>query len=247
MNSRNFLTISIYFLLLTFFGCKGQSHKANDTAPTGGDSSAKSLSVLQVDSTSEQTFQNAELEGDTICDIKFKELSISINRLFVYDEEKKLKETQQDTASIYIELGETLEGQKISVLSNELNNIIVEQRYETSITIMNEGPHCDLTEWKHFYSEWNKLKTNDKGEFIADKYTEKDWVKFPQIKIADLKQKVKEQCGGDWYKLVAAIKTPNEYPSGVGISRYFLRVTGQRKSNGQAVTKLIIIETPMGC
>jgi hypothetical protein len=65
--------------------------------------------------------------------------------------------------------------------------------------------------------------------------------KFPKISINDLKQKVKDKCGDEWFKLVEKIKAPTEYPSRVGISRYYLKVTGQRKDNRQTVTKLIII------
>jgi len=33
------------------------------------------------------------------------------------------------------------------------------QSFENSITIINEGPHCDLVKWKHYNSEWKELKT----------------------------------------------------------------------------------------
>ena len=112
---------------------------------------------------------------------------------------------------------------------------------------MNEGPHCDLTDWKHFYSDWNKLQTNKKGQFICNKYNEMEYEKFPKISIEDLKQEVKEKCGEEWIKLVEKVTIPTEYPSGVNISRYYFQITGQRKDNGQTVTKLIVIVTPMGC
>lgn len=193
------------------------------------------------------TFANNEEEVDTITSIKFDELSISINRLIIYDEDKKIDQIQKDTVEIYAELGETIEGQLISFSSDKLTGLIVEQRYETSVTIMNEGPHCDLTDWKHFYSNWKPLQTNNLGQFICYKYTKKEYEKFPKISIDNLKQKVKDQCGDEWLKLIENVKKPTEYPSGIGISRYYLRVIGQRKDNGKTVTKLIIIETPMGC
>ena len=190
--------------------------------------------------------KNEALE-DTITNIKFSELSISINRLIVFDEDKKLNETQKDTVYLYSELGETIEGQTISISTEQLTNLTIEQRYETSVTIMGEGPHCDLIDWKHYDSEWKTLKTNKVGQFICDSYSEKDWEKFPKIQISELKAKVKEQCGQEWYNLISKVKSPTEYPSGVGVSRYFLRLTGQRKDNGQTVTKLIIFEVAMGC
>jgi hypothetical protein len=62
-----------------------------------------------------------------------------------------------------------------------------------------------------------------------------------------LQQEVKKQCGEDWQMLINDIKSPTEYPSTISICRYFLRVTGQRKDNGQLITNVIVIESPMGC
>ena len=73
-------------------------------------------------------------------------------------EDKKLNETQKDTVYLYSELGETIEGQTISISTEQLINLTIEQRYETSVTIMGEGPHCDLIDWKHYDSEWKTLK-----------------------------------------------------------------------------------------
>ncbi len=190
---------------------------------------------------------DSTIEEDTITNIKFEELSMAISRLIVFDTNNQLDKIQKDTVYLYAELGETIEGQVISITTNQLTNSTVEQRYETSVTIMDEGPHCDLVDWKHYTSEWEKLQSNKKGQYIGRSYSEKDWEKFPTIDISELKERVKEQCGKDWLKLISKIQSPTEYPSGVGVSRYFLRLTGQRKDNGQTITKLIIIEVAMGC
>lgn len=231
--------------LTTLCSCNNSS--TNKTATAQIDSIVIDTTSISDQTSNSSTFINDKDDVDTITTIIFNELSISINRLIIYDEDKKIDQIQKDTVEISAELGETIEGQLISISSDQLTGLTVEQRYETSVTIMNEGPHCDLTDWKHFYSDWNKLQENSKGQFSCDKYTEKEYEKFPKISIDDLKQKVKEECGDEWLKLVEKVKTPTEYPSGVSISRYYLRVTGQRKDNGKTVTKLIVIETPMGC
>lgn len=184
---------------------------------------------------------------DTITNIRFKEFSVSISRLLIYDADKKLNQIQKDTVEIYAEVGEQIEGQLISISSEMLSDFSVEQRYETSITIMNEGPHCDLIEWKHFDSEWKNLKTTKSGQFKGAKYSEKDSERFPQITMEELKEAVREHCSEDWVMLLDNAIKPTEYPSAVAISRYFLRISGKRKDNGNLVTKMIIIETPMGC
>ena len=236
----------ISILILTIL-CSCNNTSTNKTETTQNDSIVNDTISISNQTNVLATPINDEVAVDTITTIKFIELSISINRLIIYDEDKKIDQIQKDTVEIYAELGETIEGQLISISSDQLTGLTVEQRYETSVTILNEGPHCDLTDWKHFYSDWKRLQPKSTGQFICDKYTEKEYEKFPKISIDDLKQKVKEQCGDEWFKLVEKVKAPTEYPSGVSISRYYLRVTGQRKDNGQTVTKLIVIETPMGC
>ena len=236
--------ISIIFSFAILCSCNDTSKNKAETVQNNSVGDTINISNQTNNIT---TFTENEEDIDTITTIRFNDLSLSINRLIIYDEDKKIGQIQKDTVEIYAEIGETIEGQLISISSDQLTGLTVEQRYETSVTITNEGPHCDLTDWKHFYSDWKRLQTNSTGQFICDKYAEKEHKNFPKISIDDLKQKVKEQCGDDWFKLVEKIKTPTEYPSDIGISRYYLRVTGQRKDNGQSVTKLIIIETPMGC
>lgn len=231
--------------LTILWSCSNPS--TNKTVATYNDSIVSDKANISYQTSTRSTPTIDEEEVDTITTLRFNELSISINRFIISDEDMKIEQIQKDTVEIDAELGETIEGQLISISSDQLTDLTVEQRYETSVTIMNEGPHCDLTDWKHFYSDWKQLQANSNGKFVCDKYTEEEYHKFPKVSIADLKQKVKEQCGDAWLKLVEKVKTPTEYPSSVSISHYYLRVTGKRKDNGQTVTKLIVVETPMGC
>ena len=235
----------ISILTLTLL-CSCNNSSTKKTVETQHDTIVSDTTSILNQTSNASKFTNEE-EVDIITTIKFNEFSISINRLIIYDEDKKIDQIQKDTVEIYPELGETIEGQLISITGDRLTGLTIEQRYETSVTIMNEGPHCDLTDRKHIYTDWKQLQKNNSGQFICEKYSEKEYKKFPKISIDELKQKVKEQCGDDWYKLIEKVKIPTEYPSGVGISRYYLRVTGKRKDNGQIVTKLIIFESPMGC
>jgi hypothetical protein len=62
-----------------------------------------------------------------------------------------------------------------------------------------------------------------------------------------LRQKASAACGEEWAKMIKNNNSPTQYPSAVDVSRYFLRITGKRKDNGKTITKIIVIETPMGC
>jgi hypothetical protein len=186
-------------------------------------------------------------EPDSVTTIKFDELSVSISRLAIDDENNKTSQIQKETIEISAQPGETIEEQLISVSSTLLTDLTIEQRYQTSIMVSYEGKHCDLTNWKHFYSDWQLLSSNKTGIFVGNKYTEKDYKKLPKVSLEELKKKVKEKCGRNWLTIINKVKSLNEYPIDVGISRYYLRITGKRKNNGQKVTKLIIINIPMGC
>ena len=239
---------AIFFLFsfITLISCTNSPN--NNTEVTPIDSAVNNSTIPIADQTlAASPVANKGVDADTITILKFDEFSLSINRLIIYDDEKEFAKVQADTLEIYAEVGETIEGQLISISSDLLRDFTVEQRYETSLTIMNEGPHCDLTDWKHFYSDWKRLKSNADGQFICNKYTEKDYEKFIPVSIDQIQKQVKEQCGEGWFKLVENIKSPTEYPSGVGISRYFLKVTGYRKDNGELVQKLIVIQNAMGC
>lgn len=243
MNTSKML--AIFLILALIWSCNDTKSNKKTEDSTNNDST---ISVNKSDSIIENIVQKKnEVWEDTITDIKFKDISISINRLIVFDEDKQLNQIQKDTVYLYADLGESIEGQKISIVSNQLTNITIEQRYETSVTIMDEGPHCDLIEWKHYDSAWEKLKTNDKGQFIGDSYLEKDLEKFPVVEISELKAYVKKHCEEKYSQLISTIKSPTEYPSAVSVSRYFLRINGKRKNSEESVTKLIIIEIAMGC
>ncbi|MGJ1192283.1 hypothetical protein [Sphingobacterium siyangense] len=189
---------------------------------------------------------NTANNGRATTSIKFNEFVVSIQGMAILDLEK-MDQLQRDTVEIDAEVGESIEGSYISILNDQISDLKVEQRYETSVTIMNEGPHCDLTDWKHFDSDWKSLKQNRNGLFFSEEYTDQDYRAFPSVSMDELRQKVKERCGEEWFKLLAKVKSPTEYPSAVSISRYFLRITCRRKDNGKELTKFIIIKTPMGC
>ncbi len=201
------------------------------------------ISDRQIDTVATAEAVNETKSNTTI---KFNDLVVSIQDLAIFNPEK-LDSVQRDTIEVEAEVGESIEGSSISILSDHISDFRVEQSYETSATIMNEGPHCDLIEWKHFNSGWKSLRQNANGRFLCAEYTEGERTIFPGVSMEELKQKVKEQCGEEWVKLLVKVKSPTEYPCAIGISRYFLRITGFRKDSGKKTTKLIVLKTPMGC
>jgi hypothetical protein len=239
---RSFKIIFAFFAL-TFFGSCDITSKSG----TGSNDSTVSTDTLVMPEKSAETADVHEGEAGAITTMNFKDFSVFIDHLLVSEGEKIRANDEKDTVRISAELGETIEGQLITVSTELLEEIKIEQRYETSVTIMNEGAHCDLLDWKHYDSNWKSLQMNKSGQFVCVKYTAKDYENFPKVSEFELKQQVLDHCGEEWFEQVKKIKKQTDYPVGVGVSRYFLRITGKRKDNGKTVQKIIVVVVPMGC
>ncbi len=177
--------------------------------------------------------------------VQFLNFTLEIEPLELWEQSKLLDRTFLAESEVDIEIGETLEGSTIKVTNAQLSNIKMEMQFETSITIMNEGPHCDLVNWKHYTSDWSKLSTAETNIFQAASYSTQDWERFPEVTVDEILAAVKQQCPG-WEEHARTIKSPNDYPSSVGVSRYFLRITGTDKT-GKLITRVLTFNVPMGC
>ena len=185
---------------------------------------------------------------DTNTVIGTGKMSLAFDGLLIYEvDQKRLSNFTTDTIIFYISVGEMLSGQTMTITSTDFTDFSVEERFETSVTVTNEGPHCDLTEWKHYLSEWKSLKKDQSGKFITEIYAGKETSKFPVVEMKDLTKVAIEKCGEHWSEPLRNATSPKEYPCSVGISRYFLRITGQRADNGEPVIRTVILEQPMGC
>ncbi len=159
--------------------------------------------------------------------------TLETGRIIDFDGRGNLK----DTMEVEYDLPESVEGQSLFIKSCELQDVKIEFRYETSITLNMEGPHWDLYDWKHYYSDWKELKPNH-GEYKIPTLTLKESQRFPKYKEEELKQYV------NWDTLVA------EYPDseiGIykGVSRVYIRITGIKHK--KKYRYIISFYEPMGC
>jgi hypothetical protein len=177
--------------------------------------------------------------------IKFPEFRLVVDSLEIWDEDGKLKGLQKDTVFVSPELGEV--PGTIRLINCQFDQVIIYQRFENSVTVMNEGPHCDLIDWKHFTSEWKKIKKLGKYQFKTNSISMKEQEKFIPVDMDEFKLAVKEYCGEGWYELVKEAKSVHEYPCGIGTSKIELKIVLKDKETNQTVEKLIVFDVPMGC
>lgn len=228
MKLRNHIILLVALILL---GCNEDKKRATDQ-------DEKEIVESKTDKMSQLI--------DNSIKIAFKEFVIEMDSIAVWDEEGKLKEQQKDTARVYLELGETIEGQTLKIQEVKKGTIRIYQRYENSVTVMNEGPHCDLTEWKHYNSDWKELEINN-GKFLTDSYSEADRDRFIEVDMNELREALRVQCGDDWAEYVKDAKSPNDPPCDVGISRIFLKITFSEQGAGEAIERIVSFEIQMGC
>ncbi|MBK7129909.1 MAG: hypothetical protein IPM74_04605 [Crocinitomicaceae bacterium] len=207
-------------------------------------------SILDTTKT-EEAINNLPIEddysADTVVRIRFNEIDIILSGTMIYDEQETLKHIQPDTVSMFVELGWDVEGIQISYQTENITDIKISQRYETSVSISDEGPHCDMINWKHYTSPWHQLTPDTNGIYITDDYDSDDNSKFPDVSMAEFKQAVREHCDEFYEGLIANNQSVNELPSHSSISRVFFSVTGKDKKTGKKISKLLIFEIAMGC
>lgn len=146
-----------------------------------------------------------------------------------------------------IELGESFEGAQVLIEKCKLENVAVEQCYQTSVSISAEGPHCDLLDWKHYTSPWQKLDEDLHLSYITRKYSDEESAQFPEVTEEEFLKAVKETCIPREFNLPDSISSPHKYPCRVGISHYKLRISGTDPKTGNQITRTLVFINPMGC
>lgn len=183
---------------------------------------------------------------DNISIIKFKDITVEIKPLAPFDN-KDLETIFTDKAEFTADLGETLESSVIVIDTEKYKDIEIFQAVETSLTIMDEGPHCDLTNWKHYTSDWRKVKELKLNTFQVTSYNNNEFKQFPKVSIQEVMDAARKHCGEGWAKHIKDIKSIYDYPCDVGVSSYFLKIKATDKASRQRIERTIKISIPMGC
>lgn len=195
------------------------------------------------------------IEEDTIVtwlsaeafELKFDSLTVYLDSLeFYIDTTKKLK----DTVVFDLELGSSLAAHYFQVMAQcDSCNVMVLQQFETSLTVQNEGPHCDLLDWKHYFSEPDTLILVDSSGIFQFKNSYLDSLNnsFPEVRKKELMRAIKEHCGEDWVEFSKDAENVYSYPFGVSISKEIVKILILNKNNEVIREKILIFLVPMGC
>lgn len=152
-------------------------------------------------------------------------------------------------AALALDLGDNLDRIRVrglAILKGE--ELIIEQRFETSVSLSNEGPHQDLTEWKHGRTGWRRLVEVAPAEFQILEVSPDAELPFPEVTAAEIVAALKKKKDVEprWFELAAQCRTARTAPCAVGVSRISFRIS--RKSQGRSkVLWRADLLPPMGC
>ena len=179
---------------------------------------------------------------------------------------RRLEDLSTNPVSVDLDLGESIEDQIIILHTypGESREFKVEQQFETSLTVMGEGPHFDLLDWKHHTSEWEEIKMIGRNEFLTNRIGESESSKFPNVTGKEISAAVKEaerklyadyyeaaESGVDpvdekWSRLARTCKSPQDYPCAVSVNK--IRFQIKVKDGDQwKIIRRVEFNVPMGC
>lgn len=179
-------------------------------------------------------------------------------------------EPQGTSATFDLDLGDQLEFTLVEVVPHrdDGRSVRVQYQVETSLTIMDEGPHIDLVDWKHHTSNWTDLERVDSHSFRMPKIESdaEGAARFPAYDDDELYEAALAAGGQRWADIVRRWPAREDGRVGVGISTVRVRVlaadaadaadaaaTGEAGGSGNAgdgnVETLFTlhIRVPMGC
>lgn len=183
---------------------------------------------------------------DTIQVITLRDFMISMNEDNFYEDDQFAVHENDDTIQTVQELGGTTEGAWLNIESPTLTQLTVEQRFETSVSLSFEGPHCDMVDWKHYLSPWKKLQPEGTMYHI-DSIPDKEEARFPKVTEAEFKDAIIKHCGKEALEDFEGKYDIHTYPAWVGISRIYIKISGTAPNTQQRRSVILVIWVPMGC
>lgn len=137
-----------------------------------------------------------------------------------------------DTTRLQIEVGAPLAWRIVLFPPDPAMRLRVEQQFETSMAIGDEGPHLDLLRWKHHVSEWTPLAAVAPLQFASEEARSDS---FPVVTREELEAAVRAEAQvGDpegeraaverWGSLAQTCASPTTAPCYVAVSLVRWRV-----------------------
>lgn len=161
----------------------------------------------------------------------------------------KIEETETEDIDIDLDLSDDIENQLVilrptaAFLESEFK---IEQQFETSFQVSDEGPHFDLRDWKHYRSRWRELKSMGGSMFLTRKISEAESQRFPNVTMQEIYRAVLSGVDTRWANMAQTCRTLTSDPCGVGVSTISFRISVKEKGRWKIINR-INFAIPMGC
>ena len=166
---------------------------------------------------------------------------------FVIDE-TSFQDLSDKPIDFDLDLGHTIENQIIALhpYPDDSREFKIEQQFETSMTVSEEGPHTDLIGWKHYTSDWKEIKRLEGNRFLTSKINESDQERFPKVTSKEIRNVILKAGGKSLADYARSCKTPRDYPCSVALSRISFRILAKENGKWNIIHKINVF-VPMGC
>ena len=157
--------------------------------------------------------------------------------------------------TVPLDLGDEVYGATLQVQPAKAGETYrVRVQYETSLGLSAEGPHLDLTDWKHCVSDWEAADALDAVSFVLPTPSAEQHACFPKYTRGELEQAVRAYAvaqgdpamADDWIPRVGEGDALGTVVPFVAISAVRVRVEVLRKGKWVEVTTVAFLP-PMGC
>lgn len=149
-------------------------------------------------------------------------------------------------STIQIELEHDADQFDVQVaLINAKTKLRVEQCYETSISVQDEGPHLDLVNWKHYVSDWVVIPSIKSGGFRSRVISKEESKRFPDVDLSSVMEEIKRQ-DPKWLNVVINAKSIRDFPFVIGVSVVSFRISAWVGGKWIPI-HIVHCKRPMGC
>jgi hypothetical protein len=152
-----------------------------------------------------------------------------------------------------VECGDDWSGLLVPENTDASRTLKVEMQYRTVLSVLDKGPHLDLTDWVYYDSPWKPLNKSSEGHFEVREIDAKDRSAFPFVTKSEFLKAVKKQSAAgsgrsskDWQNIAKQCLGPTVYPCAVVVREIFLRVF-EIEPNGSSRKIQEIELKDMGC
>ncbi len=162
------------------------------------------------------------------------------------------EDLNQINAPVVLEAGEEWVRQDcVLKLEGDTSTLKIERQFETTLSLLDEGPHLDLTQWKHYRSPWEVLTRMDETQFLYPGISAERSRQFPAVTTQEIIRAIPRTLPAQrrmyWKRIASQCELTEESSHcSVAMSIIRLRFKNIHPSNPRA-QKVLTLELPLGC